>query len=100
MYNKLINKFSDFINLSHLKIESDISLIRMRMTMRVCMISAVFGLVFSFILFLLGLYNEVLVCLLQPISYVVLCFMIFYNKFIIAKILHTFTSTWGFFVFS
>lgn len=100
MYNKLNNKFSDFLNLSHLKIESDISLIRMRMTMRVCMISAVFGLVFSFILFLLGLYNEVLVCLLQPFSYVILCFLIFYNKFTFAKILHTFTSTWGIFAFS
>ena len=79
---------------------SDDEFVRLKMTMRVCLISVMFGLSFSIILFFLGLNSQGLVCLFLTISYAVLCFLVYNAQFELAKILHTFTSNWSIFVFA
>ncbi|MEY5047896.1 MAG: hypothetical protein RLZZ175_1255 [Bacteroidota bacterium] len=93
--NFLINldKFnnSQFSNIEH---------IRMKMTMRVCLISALFGIIFSSVLITLTLYREALICISQPISYFIIAWIVYKGKFEIAKILHTITANFGIFTFA
>lgn len=99
--NNFKRSFLRILELSqHKQSFSEDEFVRLKMTMRVCLISVMFGLSFSIILFFLKLYTEGLVCLFQPISYALLCFLVYNAQFELAKKLHTFTSNWGIFVFT
>lgn len=98
--NNIIKILLSILNLNHLTGVSEIELIRMRMTMRVCVISFVFGTTYSLFLPLLGLHTHALVSFTCAFGYIIIGFIIYYNKFELAKILHTINSSWGIFAFS
>jgi len=101
MNNNWKQNIDQILELEHLReTTTEIEYIRMKMTMRVCIISVFFGLSFSIILFALGLSFEGTVCLCQPLCYALVAYLVFLGKFEIAKIAHAITANWGIFAFA
>ncbi len=100
--NNYLKRLNFLINLDNFNNSqfSNIEHIRMKMTIRVCLISALFGIIFSSVLCTLTLYREALICISQPISYLIIAWIVYKGKFELAKILHTITANFGIFTFA
>ena len=100
MINNLLILFWKYINLNHLVIDNEMKLIRMRMTIRVCLISFLFGLSYCVFLATIGLYFHTLVCFMNGFGFLMIAYFVVINRFETAKILHTINACWGIFAFA
>jgi signal transduction histidine kinase len=100
MMSRFLILFGRYINLDHLAIDNDMMLIRMRMTIRVCLISFLFGLSYCFFLVAIGLYFHTLICFINAFGFLVIAYLVTINRFEIAKIFHTINACWGIFAFA